>query len=136
MDQARKSKIEMAILGMGNEKVEKQTQEKSPEVAQGGDKDPVSCTSSDGVKSKQPSDPEISPTSGLTPNLKMMSDKKVEKTKQETSSENRDGYEGAQEQMACSSSVGFKAELPIHPESSPTSDADLDGYKKSVMFVL
>ena len=138
MDQAGKSKTEMTTLGIGNKMAEKQMQEKLSEVARGIDKeseDPVSCTSSDGMKSKQPPDPEISPTSGVTPNLEIsclkMSDRKVEKTKQETSLENRDGYEGAQEQVACLSSDGFKAELPIHSESSPTSDADMCGYEES-----
>ena len=136
MDQVRNSKTEMATLGMGNEKAEKQKQEKSSEVAQGGDKeseDPMPYMSSYGVKSKQPPDPEISSTSRVTPNIGMaclkMSNRKVKKTKQEKSSE--DQYEEAQEQVACLSSLGVKAEIAVHPESSPALNAGLDGYEKS-----
>ena len=118
MDQTWKSKTEITTLGVGNEKSSQGEQ--------------VVCTSSDGEKMEQPSDPEISPTSRVTPNIGMaclkMSNRKVKKTKQEKSSD--DHYEGAQEHVACSSSDGFKAELPVHPESSPALNADLDGYEK------
>ena len=124
MDQVRNSKTEMTTLGVENEKSSEEEQ--------------VECTSSDGAKVEQPSDPEISPTSRVTPNIGMaclkMSNRKVKKTKQEKSSE--DQYEVAQEQVACSSSDGFKADIPVHPESSPALNADLDGYEKSEKPVL
>ena len=123
MAESRKS-IEMTSLDMGDEKAEGAKQEKTSE-------DPVPCISSNGVKTEQLPAREISPTSGITPNIEMtclyMGNEKVEKVEVEkkkqkkTSVEALAKYEESEQPMPYTSFEEVKAELPPASECSPTS---------------
>ena len=120
MAEARKS-----CLDVDGEKAEKTKQEKSPKQDEEF-KEPVACTSDDVFKDEQPVHSVSSITTAVTSNIEMtyldMSDRKLEKTKQENPSEKEpDGYEESEKPMACRSSE----QLPAS-ESSPTSGVNLN----------
>ena len=130
MAEARKSTSERTYLDLSDEKAEKKRQEKTsedPNLYKESDKS-VSCPSSDGMKSKQPPNTKTSPTSGVTTDIGMKcldkNDRKLEKTKQENSSEKEpNGHEESEKPMPCRSSNGSYAERLPASESSPTSGA-------------
>ena len=118
-------------MDLSNEKAEKKKQEKTsqdnPNLYKESEKS-VSYPSSDGVKSKQPPNKKTSPTSEVNTDIGMKcldkNDRKVEKTKQENSSEKEpNGHEESEKPMPCRSSNGSYAERLPASESSPTSGA-------------
>ena len=127
MAESRKS-IEMTSLDMGDEKAKGAKQEKASEDQ---DENPVSCISSNGVKTEKLPAREISPNSGITPNIEMtclyMGNEKVEKVDVEkkkprkTSVEDLAKYEESEQPMPCTSFEEVQAELPPASECSPTS---------------
>ena len=134
MAEGRKSTTERTYLDLSNEKAEKKKQEKTsqedPNLYKESEKS-VSCPPSDGVKSKQPSNTKTSPTSGVNTDIGMKcldkNDRKLEKTKQENSSEKEpNGHEESEKPMPCRSSNGSYAERLPASESSPTSGLTLN----------
>ena len=120
MAEARKSCVDM-----GDEKAEKTKQEKSPKEDEEF-KEPVACTSSDVLKDERPVHSVSSTPTSMTSNIEItyldMSDRKVQKTKQENSTEKEpDGHEESVKPMPCRSSDGYYAERLPSSESSPTS---------------
>ena len=127
--------IEMTCLYMGNEKVEKVEVEKKKQKKTSVEalakyeesEQPMPYTSFEEVKAEFPPASECSPTSGVSPNLDMtyldVGERKVEKTKQEKSSEDADEYEEPEKPMPFrpTSSDTLNAEWLPTPESSPTS---------------
>ena len=121
MAEARKS-----CVNMGDEKAEKTKQEKSPKEDEEFKEPVVACTSSDVFKDEQPVLSVSSTTTAVTSNIEMtylnMSDRNLEKTKQENSREKEpDGHEESEKPMPCRSSDGSYAERLPASESSPTS---------------
>ena len=120
----------MKCLDKNDRKVEKTMQQKMSKEDSNRyeeSKEPVVCTSSDEFKDERRIHSVSSPTTpGLTSNREMtyldMGDRKVEKTKQENSSEKEpEGHEESEKPMPCRSSDGFYAERLPASESSPTS---------------
>ena len=90
---------------MGDEKAEKIKQEKSPKEDEEFKEPVVACTSSDVFKDERPVHSVSSTPTAVTSNIEMtyldMSDRKVEKTKQENSSEKGpDGHEESEKTNA------------------------------------
>ena len=124
MAEARKSCL-------GDEKAEKTKQEKSPKEDEEFKEPVVACTSSDVFKDERSVHSVSSTTTAVTSNIEMTyldkSDRKVEKTKQENSSEKgSDGHEESEKPILCTSSDGFYAERLPTSESSPTSGVNLN----------
>ena len=114
-----------SCLDMDDEKAEKAKEEKSPKEDEEF-KEPVASTSSDVLKDERPVHSISSTPTAVTSNIEMtyldMSDRKVEKTKQENSPEKKpDGHEESEKPIPCTSSDGFYAERLPSSESSPTS---------------
>ena len=125
MAEARKSCVDE-----DDEKAEKTKEEKSPKEDEEF-KEPVACTSSDVLKDERPVHSVSSTPTVVTSNIEMtyldMSDRKVEKTKQENSPEKEpEGHKESEKPMPCRSSDGFYAERFIALESSPTSGLSLN----------
>ena len=122
--------IGMKSLDKNDRKVEKTMQQKTSKEDSNRheeSKEPVACTSSDEITDeRQICSVSSRTTPGLTSNREMtyldMSDRKVEKTKQENSLEKEpEGHEESEKPMPCRSSDGFYAEQLHTSESSPTS---------------
>ena len=93
-------------------------------------KKPVACTSSDGFKDER-TIRSVSSSLGMTPNIEKtyldVAERKLEKTKQENSSEKEpDEHEEFEKPMPCGSSDGFYAERLATSESSLTSGVNLN----------
>ena len=118
--------IGMKCLHKNDRKVEKTMQQKTSNRHEES-KEPVACTSSDEITDERRICSVSSPTTpGLTSNIEMTyldrGNRKVEKTKQENSSEKEpEEHEESVKPMPCRSSDGFYAERLPASESSPTS---------------
>ena len=121
-----KSSIEMTSLDMDDEKAEKTKQIKSRDAelcVYKESKEPVQCTSLDGVKGERLPAPERSPSSGVTLNVQMTYLDMDKKKKQENIPEDQDGYKETEKPMPCR--WVYAERLPA-PESNFTPGVTLN----------
>ena len=128
MEESGKSMSELKRLTLGDEKAVKTKQKKMPkedrfEEGLGRSEKPGPSMTSDVEKLEWLSAPESSPISRVPSTVEMpcldKDDRKIEKTKQEKSSDkDPEGYKEAEKPMPCRSSDGFYAEWLSASESS------------------